>query len=120
MRLDLPKLRLSPWEFGALPEYSASYPTGTVPGKRWKRLDGSHDHYFLARGGNPVHIEPVPKRVNILSGQGRAAKQARQTHCKRGHALSGRNLYFAPAGRRVCRACNVLHSRNARARGRQP
>ncbi len=49
----LPALRLTPREFAALPEYSCSLPTGTTIGKRWKRLDGSHDHRFIAAGGKP-------------------------------------------------------------------
>lgn len=39
----LPPLRLTPREFMALLEYSSSLPTGTVPGKRWRRHDGAHD-----------------------------------------------------------------------------
>lgn len=39
----LPPLRLTPREFRALPDYSGSLPTGTTPGKRWRRLDGAHD-----------------------------------------------------------------------------
>lgn len=47
------KLLLTQSEFDALPEYSASYPTGTTPGKRWKRHDGAHDREFISRGGVP-------------------------------------------------------------------
>lgn len=50
----LPPLRLTPSEFDALLEYSASLPTGTTPGKRWKRLDGAHDLTWKARGGKPA------------------------------------------------------------------
>ncbi|RWB67607.1 hypothetical protein [Mesorhizobium sp.] len=50
----LPKLRLTLREFNELLEYSASYPTGTRPGKRWKRLDGAHDHGFIRSGGKPA------------------------------------------------------------------
>lgn len=39
----LPPLRLTRAEFDALPEYSATLPTGTTPGKRWRRHDGAHD-----------------------------------------------------------------------------
>lgn len=39
----LPRLRVTPAEFHALLEYSCSLPTGTTPGKRWKRLDGAYD-----------------------------------------------------------------------------
>lgn len=49
----LPALRITAREFRALPEYSCSLPTGTTPGKRWKRLDGAHDRNFLAAGGKP-------------------------------------------------------------------
>lgn len=40
---DLPALHLTKAEFDALPEYSATFPTGTTPGKQWKRHDGAHD-----------------------------------------------------------------------------
>lgn len=54
---------------------------------------------------NPLHLEPVTNRENLLRGHGVAAKNARKTHCKRGHALSGGNLRVKPNGSRVCRAC---------------
>jgi hypothetical protein len=50
---NLPIIKLTPNEFRNLSEYSCSIPTGTTPGKRWKRLDGSHDQEFIARGGKP-------------------------------------------------------------------
>jgi hypothetical protein len=53
---NLPRLRLSKSEFERLLEYSASMPTGTTPGKRWKRLDGAHDMRFIRSGGVPVWI----------------------------------------------------------------
>jgi hypothetical protein len=54
---------------------------------------------------NPAHLEPVTLKENILRGEGMAARRARQTHCKRGHPLSGANLYRYRDGRRDCRAC---------------
>jgi hypothetical protein len=44
----LPKIRLGCMAnlnsaFGYLPEYSATYPTGVEPGKKWKRHDGAYD-----------------------------------------------------------------------------
>lgn len=33
---DLPTIRLTPEEFRALPEYSTSFPTGVIVGKRWR------------------------------------------------------------------------------------
>lgn len=54
----------------------------------------------------PAHLEAVTTRVNTLRGQGLAAQNARKTHCKRGHPLSGDNLYIKPDGSgRNCRAC---------------
>lgn len=50
---EFPRLRLTPREFAKLPEYSATYPTGTTPGKMWKRLDGSFDRAFIHAGGKP-------------------------------------------------------------------
>lgn len=43
-------------EFKALPEYSATIPTGTTIGKRWRRLDGAHDHVAKAAGHKPRWI----------------------------------------------------------------
>lgn len=83
----LPRLRLTPQQFEDLRDYSASYPTGTTPGKMWRRLDGAFDHAFIRAGGQPYWIvmqydpaapsdveieamkargEPVPTRISIL------------------------------------------------------
>lgn len=50
---DLPILKLTLREFEELPEYSATYPTGVIIGKRWKRLDGLYDAEFKRAGGRP-------------------------------------------------------------------
>lgn len=50
---DLPRLRMTADEFRNLPEYSASLPSGTTPGKMWRRLDGDFDLAFKAGGGQP-------------------------------------------------------------------
>lgn len=54
---------------------------------------------------NPDHLEPVTQKENCLRGFSPMARQARQEHCKRGHSLSGDNLYITPKGRRQCRLC---------------
>jgi hypothetical protein len=54
---------------------------------------------------NPKHLEPVTCRVNIMRGEGLAAKNAAKTHCKRGHPLEGGNLRSEARGWRLCRQC---------------
>jgi hypothetical protein len=39
-----------------------------------------------------------------------AAKRAKE-HCKRGHSLSGDNVYINPRGVRICRECRKLHKK---------
>jgi hypothetical protein len=48
--------------------------------------------------------------VNVLRGVGAAAKNARKTHCKRGHPFDEANTYwFGPERRhRMCRTCAGL------------
>lgn len=62
---------------------------------------------------NPEHLEAVPHRVNVLRGEGLAAREARQTHCKRGHLLGGENVSPSTKkrGLRICRECNRIRSR---------
>jgi hypothetical protein len=43
-----------------------------------------------------------------------AAKKRAQTECKRGHLLSGANLYVQPDGKRVCKECRKLTARRYR------
>lgn len=64
---------------------------------------------------NPWHLEPVTRRVNFLRGIGPLAEKARQTHCKRGHALAGDNLYVEPrTGKRKCQTCQRAEHRARR------
>ena len=57
----------------------------------------------------PDHLEPVTHRENMLRGRSDSAKNARKTHCKRGHSFSGDNLYTWKHTRQ-CRTCvNVRH-----------
>jgi hypothetical protein len=71
------------------------------------------DHLCRNRGCvNPAHLEAVTHGVNVLRGVGFSAQNARKTHCKRGHLLSGSNLYVRCDGRRVCITC-----KNERERG---
>lgn len=56
---------------------------------------------------NPEHLEVVTQQENIRRGECAAARHARQIHCKRGHPLSGDNLYITPDGRRQCKICKL-------------
>lgn len=58
------------------------------------------------------HLECVPARVNVLRGTGPTAQNARKTHCKHGHDLSGDNLRVDVRGWRSCRECQRIHVRN--------
>lgn len=55
----------------------------------------------------PEHLEPVTQRVNTLRGNAPSARQARQTHCKRGHELDP----YAAGRKRQCVACRRLRAR---------
>ena len=68
------------------------------------------DHLCRVRNCvNPAHMEPVPPRVNTLRGVGPAAVNAVKTHCPRGHALKGDNLFiqhYKSGGKgRSCKKC---------------
>ncbi len=64
---------------------------------------------------NPVHLEAVPPKVNVLRGTSFAATNAVKTHCLQGHPLNDDNLILdrqrTKAGKhtgavmRVCREC---------------
>lgn len=54
---------------------------------------------------NPSHLEPVTQGENVLRGEGIAARNARKTHCHKGHEFTGGNFRVDTLGRRVCRVC---------------
>ena len=43
---------------------------------------------------NPAHLEAVTSTENKLRGEGLPARNARKTHCLRGHPLSGDNVFI--------------------------
>ena len=61
---------------------------------------------------NPTHLEIVTRGENVLRGEGHTARNARKTHCKRGHELSPENTYVKSNGQRNCRQClRAAHER---------
>ncbi len=62
---------------------------------------------------NPKHLEVVTQKENSLRGNSAFAKNARKTHCLRGHPLFGANLYIPPkrSNNRHCKICAKIRSR---------
>jgi len=81
--------------------------------------DGKVVDHVKARGCgggpcvNPVHLEAVTQRTNILRGDGLTARNARKTHCINGHPFTADNLLPRKDGRRYCRTCQSKYSREA-------
>lgn len=65
---------------------------------------------------NPAHLEPVTNKENVLRGEGYTAAKARQTHCKRGHALTPENIIpdYRGRGRGKCRICVPFYNQHLR------
>ncbi len=81
--------------------------TGDDLGSR-ASTDATVDHTCRVRGcANPAHLERVSRAENTMRGESPHARNARKTECKRGHPLSGENLYLAAArrGTRRCKTC---------------
>ncbi|MEU7240291.1 HNH endonuclease signature motif containing protein [Streptomyces sparsogenes] len=76
--------------------------------------DGMHIDHLCRKPPccNPKHLEQVTCYENVhRSPIASAAVNAKKTHCKRGHPLSGENLLINEGGGRVCRTCVRLRGR---------
>lgn len=65
---------------------------------------------------NPVHLRIVTKRINAIeNSNSMSAKQVLQTHCIRGHPLSGENLFSyvdrKGSTHRECKECRNMRNR---------
>lgn len=71
----------------------------------------SVDHLCRVRNCvNPIHLEVVDDRTNILRGVGSSAVNAKKTHCVKGHEFSEDNTYYRKdrkQGNRGCRRCRT-------------
>jgi HNH endonuclease len=67
---------------------------------------------------NPVHLEPVPHRVNVQRGDARTLKLL-VTHCPAGHAYTEENtrkkILQSGGVNRVCRTCERQYKRSPEA-----
>lgn len=58
---------------------------------------------------NPLHLEPVTHRLNLLRGNHPTAVTVRTNRCCRGHLLTEDNVLRKPNARgRYCRACKRI------------
>lgn len=55
----------------------------------------------------PDHLRLMTNRANTMRSSSPPAKNARKTHCSKGHALEGDNVYDAGNGRRACQICRA-------------
>jgi len=62
---------------------------------------------------NPVHLQPVTNKENILRGVAPTALNAKKTHCPQGHEYSLGNTYWDKKGRQ-CRTCRRLRQNESR------
>lgn len=67
---------------------------------------------------NPMHLEAVSNKVNILRGESFSAENARKTHCPRGHEYTPENTMIRN-GKRNCRECVRAQHREAQKRYKQ-
>ena len=61
---------------------------------------------------NPAHLEPVTQQENIVRGESPSAKNARRTHCVKGHEFTESNTArWSPSNRshRTCKECYRIH-----------
>lgn len=63
---------------------------------------------------NPNHLEAVTPRENVLRSTSTAAKNAKKTHCPRGHEYTEQNTRTSSARKRYCRACAKDYQANRR------
>ena len=80
-----------------------------------KNLFCSRECYAKSQSGVS---RPMPRECNELGVSTAAAAKRAMTHCKRGHELSGENLFITSQGSRGCKECRKIHKRAHRERSR--
>ena len=99
------------------------------PDSERHHLDGNtanNDHSNIAALCRKCHMTKdgrLSAFQKIATNQARTACSAaalskrNRTSCKRGHLLTGGNLYTTRSGRRVCKECRKIHKARYRANG---
>jgi hypothetical protein len=89
---------------------------------RKRREIGEGNCRFCSRKCYALSLKGVSRAVpQACTDRGvAAAAQAKRaaTHCKRGHELSGQNLFITSGGSRGCKECRKIHKRAYRERAR--
>lgn len=57
---------------------------------------------------NPEHLQVVTQHENIMLGEAIQSKNAKKTHCFRGHEFNEENTYVMKNGGRSCRPCRPI------------
>jgi len=89
--------------------YIYEYCVGEIP----KGLDIDH----LCRNRNcvnPLHMEPVTRRENLMRGNTLAKDNSLKTHCPKGHEYTPENIRAQSGGWRSCRLCSISLRREHR------
>lgn len=73
----------------------------------------SRECYAAWQKGRSKQVSTACKAAGIEAA---AAKRRARTHCKRGHLLSGENLFFNSSGSRGCKECRKIHKGTYHAR----
>lgn len=63
---------------------------------------------------NPIHLEPVTCRENLLRGDTVNARNAAKTHCARGHPFDSANTKRLPDRSRYCVTCHKQSAQRSR------
>jgi len=78
------------------------------------------DHLCRVRAcANPAHLEPVTHRENMRRGDGVSGRNAKKTHCPKGHPYLEGNTYVSPRGNRQCKECRREHQRKREVKDRK-
>ena len=75
----------------------------------------SKNCYQLSQRGKS---KPVSALCTMRGIESAAAKRRSQTHCKRGHPLSGDNLFYTSECSRGCKECRKIHKAKYRSKHR--